>query len=705
MVAQAQSKSQAKPRRELQPLGGLGLLFYPVLTWFVRGGSARAKLDARKQLAIDRAENRRTILRMQRDLRQEARFYRKIIVERWSAIGFNWRYRWNDGNPDDEKPRKRRRTDKVRIELERYNEHAIYFKINVREKKLFGFRTVLPYKVLVSDLIGETSLAELTYACQHKVTARYDDPRKGAWIIVHRTEDIGMLPKLVRYRHMLPHYPEDMSRASMILGVGENNTVHEVNLEDYPHILVAGASRSGKSNMLNNMLSALIRFCRAGDLKLILIDPKKVELSYYRNVPHLERPIIYDYEEAVGVLEEMNALVDERTDKLMGKAKELSTYNKRYPGDAMPRIVVVVEELASLYPTKKQGEEVKRLITRIANMGRAVGVHLILCTQLPIVEIIPSVIKVNMWIRIAGRVQNATESMVILGTGDAARLPAVPGRMVYGRDSYKHFIQTPLIDEDDIKEAIAIAKGRELGLIDLCGHEPRIIPDRLLLHIINSTLQGKLSPYQLAMYFRPVGITAAMLKPFLEDVVKAGWIRLGEEVYQVRKLHKLYHLQLVQEGEADPDAIDVDDGLPTTRRVPILRRLGAPAPLLMLPAPAQPVEVAPEPEPEPLPPLQVPEQIPVAEGDLLQAFLLACCTMDKHAWLASKELYIAYCTWCLKHDYTPLARKPFGQALMDLGFQAIRKSSGGNQSRGWTGLKLNADVIDMISTTDMVDVS
>jgi hypothetical protein len=271
--------------------------------------------------------------------------------------------------------------------------------------------------------------------------------------------------------------------------------------------------------------------------------------------------------------------------------------------------------------------------------------------------------------------------MVILGTGDAARLPAVPGRMVYGRDSYKHFIQTPLIEEDDIKEAIAIAKGRELELIELNGHEPRIVPDRLLLHIINSTLQGKLAPRELATYFKPVGITAAMLKPFLEDVVKAGWIRLGEQVYQVCKLHRLYYLQLVQEGETEADTIDVDEGLPTTRQVPVLRRLGAPAPLLMLPAPAQPIEALPVPEPEP-PALNDAEQVKI--------FADECFIESPRSWTLSQAVYAHYLVWCEQRGLIPLHKVQFGEALVSLGFKACKRGHGGK--RGWDGFDLKSEV-------------
>lgn len=408
------------------------------------------------RLAAWRQEQQRRaeLARLKRQIEAEARLYATLIIERWTQLGFCSHFQ-EDG-------KRKRRVRKVKFELVRYNEYAIYFKIWVRAKGLFGYVNKLPYGVRVADLISEETLTELEAATQRRVTARRDEPSHGAWIIVHRSDGAGLLPKMVHYKHILPYHETDPDDAPFVLGVGQYNTLHASSLAKHAHILIGGASRSGKSNMLNCILTSFVRFCTPRDLQLILIDPKRVELSHYLDAPHLAREVVYRQDEAIEVLQYANEEIDRRTEMFMqARCKNIKAWNRKFPDKRVPRLVIVVEEVASLYEGDAGKKKVLMLVRRIASMGAAVGVHLIMCTQMPTVEIIPNTVKVNMLLAISGKTMNVDQSRVILGVGAAAKLPDIPGRMIVAREANIYELQTPLIDDDDIAEAIQLALQRE----------------------------------------------------------------------------------------------------------------------------------------------------------------------------------------------------------------------------------------------------
>lgn len=534
----------------------------------------RKKLDQQAEM-IRNAKERAELARV---ISKEARLYERIVIATLARLGFCWR---PSTRYDDEKARKRARLVRVKIELIRFNEAAIYYKVAVRKRGLLGARDELPYRTTVRDLMSEETAQELSAACERIVKAKFD-PTKGAWYVVYRNEAGGLLPRLVRYHDMLPHYPPDLTRVPMIIGVGENNTIHEVNIEDYPHGLIAGASNSGKSNMLNNMLSTLIRFTSPSDCQFIMVDPKKVELRFYEDAPHLARPIIYDVQTAIEMLAEVSHEIDRRTEELRRcKVKKISTYNARFPDHPMSRLFVVIEELASLWDVPKFAKRVQMYLQRIANMGRAAGVHLILCTQVPTKEIIPTKLKENLWIRICGRVSSPIGSMVVLGTGDAAWLEAIPGRMVYAIDADKHVIQTPYITDADVELSVAIARGKAEGLITYVQLHVNPQPEAILQRIVTAC-NGSLSIHVLGQYFGQYAITRDMLKPIVEEVKARDEIQIGANLYRVKRVGQGAKLELMVEVIKDEKPAEKPE-----KPRPILATLPRP-PRLLPPGPAEP---------------------------------------------------------------------------------------------------------------------
>lgn len=671
---QAQRNAAQAPRPRILP--AWVMMLYPLIALFLPTRARRRLADARAY-TLAWLERRRAFVTLIAQVEREARLYRSIIIERLAAMGFSWRTRRGDNDPD-EKTRRRRKTVKVKIELTRYNEHAIWMKIHVRSRKLFGSKNELPYRVYVNEILDDKTTEELSFALQHRVVAKRSNPSRGAWLVVYRNESAGLLPEYIRFHSMLEHLPVDVSQAPFILGVGENNTIHETSLEDCPHILIGGATRSGKSNMLNCIIAPLIRFSDHEQVKFIMIDPKQVELSYYESAPHMERPVVYDLEQAMSVLREVNAIIDLRTSRLKQRAKDITTFNKRYPDESIPRLVVVIEEVGSLWEDNRERDTVMRLLRRIANMGRAVGVHLILCTQLPTVEVIPSLVRVNMWLRIAGRVTNHHESRVILGASDAAYLPEIRGRMVYGKDANISVIQVPHILDDDIQEAISIARGRAAGLTRMVGAWPEIIPDALARWVYRMH-GGALIIGRLRNHLRPLGITQRMLDEWLENTFNRrieGWN------VELRNAGIYY---LVPDGQPAP--------APDAR--PILRRLGLPPPVLMLPAPRQP-----DPEPEPEPPAAAPIPVILSPAEVFEQFLAACCEFGNDARAESRAIYDAYRRYCSTHQQVPDSQKRVGLWLKEAGMIPVKYSD----RRYWRGVRL-INSSDIVDTTDTGDVS
>lgn len=200
-------------------------------------------------------------------------------------------------------------------------------------------------------------------------------------------------------------------------------------LDDMPHLLVAGATGSGKSVFINCAIKALTEQNSADALKLVLIDPKRVELARFKNVPHLLVPPIYDEEKATRSLNWLVAEMEIRYQKLeTAGSRNIDEYN-RSQADRMSKIVVVVDEFADLIlqaedadPTNDRLLTAERAIVRLAQKARAIGIHLILGTQRPSVDVVTGLIKANLPCRISFMTSSATDSQVILGEAGAEEL-------------------------------------------------------------------------------------------------------------------------------------------------------------------------------------------------------------------------------------------------------------------------------------------
>ncbi|MEZ4210510.1 MAG: DNA translocase FtsK 4TM domain-containing protein [Patescibacteria group bacterium] len=218
-----------------------------------------------------------------------------------------------------------------------------------------------------------------------------------------------------------------------------------------PHLLIAGATGAGKSVFLNDLLISLLYQNSPADLRLILVDPKRVEFANYSDVPHLLSPVIVDPHKTINALKWLVTEMERRY-RIMSevKVREIRDYNKQNPDSKLPYIVLVIDELADLMAVSAR--EVEAYICRLAQMARAVGIHLILATQRPSVDVITGLIKANFPSRIAFAVTSGTDSRTILDSVGAEKLLGNGDMLFMPGDAAKpKRVQAAYVSDKEIK--------------------------------------------------------------------------------------------------------------------------------------------------------------------------------------------------------------------------------------------------------------
>ena len=212
------------------------------------------------------------------------------------------------------------------------------------------------------------------------------------------------------------------SKLPLALGKGVSGETVAADLTKMPHLLIAGATGSGKSVCLKSMIATFLLQATPEEVRLLLFDAKRVELVSFSRVPHLVSPVVVDREKAVATLKWLDREMDRRYDKLAGVgARDIESYNKN-PGveEPLPYLVLVIDELADLMAAAP--DEVERRICRLAQLARATGIHLVLATQRPSVDVVTGLIKANFPARISFAVASQVDSRTILDAGGAEKL-------------------------------------------------------------------------------------------------------------------------------------------------------------------------------------------------------------------------------------------------------------------------------------------
>lgn len=271
---------------------------------------------------------------------------------------------------------------------------------------------------------------------------------------------------LVRVRMLLERdeFLKNPAPLSFPLGIDVSGQPIYVDLAAMPHLLVCGSTGSGKSASIHNILTAMLYKNSPEVLRILLIDPKRVELIHYSDIPHLISDVIVNSKDAVLALRFMSKEMERRYEVLSKyRARDIISYNSQIKKEEsfMPYIVVVVDELADLMTTYPR--EVETSIVRLAQMARAVGIHLIISTQRPSVEVITGLIKANITSRVAFTVASQIDSRTILDVAGAEKLLG-RGDMLYvsSANPKPKRIQGSFITEDEVKKVTDHLRGLEI---------------------------------------------------------------------------------------------------------------------------------------------------------------------------------------------------------------------------------------------------
>src|SRR5688500_18637710 len=234
----------------------------------------------------------------------------------------------------------------------------------------------------------------------------------------------NLAPRIVTLGDIYDELPGSASPLAVWLGKDISGNAVWADLARMPHILIAGTTGSGKSGCINTILTSILLRSTPDEVRMILIDPKRIELNYYESIPHLLTPVVSSSKEASAVLTNVVAEMERRYERLsIVRARNLPEANRAFRArgeDPLPYLLVVIDELADLMMISPQA--VEDAIIRLAQKSRAVGIHLVLATQRPSVDVITGMIKANVPSRIAFAVSSQTDSRVILDTAGAESL-------------------------------------------------------------------------------------------------------------------------------------------------------------------------------------------------------------------------------------------------------------------------------------------
>lgn len=276
------------------------------------------------------------------------------------------------------------------------------------------------------------------------------------------------------------------------------NEVFMIDLTRMPHLLMAGATGSGKSVGINTIITCLLYKCHPDDLKFVMIDPKKIELSLYRNIqnhflavlPGADEPIVTDTSRALETLQSVCKEMDERYELLkMAMVRDIKSYNKKFANGELdddlghrhlPYIVVIIDELADLMMTA--GKQIEEPIARLAQLARAIGIHLVVATQRPSVNVITGTIKANFPARIAYQVASKVDSRTILDVGGADQLVG-RGDLLFTNGGGMTRLQNAFVSTEEVDRITAFV-GNQAGykqpfLLPVVQDESGQVPDPL----------------------------------------------------------------------------------------------------------------------------------------------------------------------------------------------------------------------------------
>jgi hypothetical protein len=475
-----------------------------------------------------------------------------------------------------------------RIQQIDFKEDRVFFKIKTTYQSLLDkwrktWSDALPYGVDVAALMSEDTVKNLEAATGRVVTAEYAKSGIGLYWVVHRPDSPDGIPARVQYGQVIDFYPRDEHKNTpFIAGVTTNRKLLYYTLQQNPHLLIAGTTNSGKSTFVNGLIATLITMNTPDEVRLVLIDNKGgLELQHFEGAQHNLMPMVREREDVLQCLASCRSMMQARFKLLAStKSQNLLDYNSMVtPETRLGRVVIVVDEMATLAgmsDTKSIQDELRI----ISSQGRAVGMHLILCTQNTNVAVIEGPVKTNMGMRISGKMPDLGSSMSIVGSAAAAHLPdGIPGRFVFSRGLTEAIVQTAYIGKDEIAKAVEIAnqypaprsgridpqpeKRLELEIIDV---QPQVkFSEDDLLALVVDKFELQIAASIIHPHLGNSTISRRKLEEMCKSIIERGKVSYRGVEYDIKKIRRSHYLrpitQPITRDKPDDDGDDErDDG-------------------------------------------------------------------------------------------------------------------------------------------------
>ncbi len=488
----------------------------------------RLSKSERGELAAEERERGR-LKQHEVTLRAEAELYAGLIPEKLADLNVCYRYKKSERDSGE-------RVKKVALRKPfLLRDEAIYLHVDLRPGKS-------PRGVGVDELSDPRTLSNLSVACGHKVLFKYT-PEKGFWYIIEREVGVRGIPAHVQYDMIMSGRPASADGLSLPLGVGESKRPIWKSLGQMQSMLVAGTTGGGKSNYLNVLICTMIRYNSKRRLRLLLVDLKGgVEFSYYAGIPHL-LPIPLPTEKEP---ERLAAIVEHREDVVTAfewlvregerrltmlkedHTKHIGDYNYHHRNEPMAHIVCVVDEWADVRLEPKLGKMAQELLINIASRFRAVGIHLIICTQTPNKDVVDIRVKNVLPARIAFACPRVHASMLIVGNGRAAGLEPA-GRAIFDWGPGQIEIQTPLINDLTVDETVASAIRGQFDDIEVAAHD--VTDHEIFAWSVNEN-NGELQSREVWGKFRLRGMSKPYAEKFCKDA-DGQTVVVGATAYKI----------------------------------------------------------------------------------------------------------------------------------------------------------------------------
>jgi len=306
----------------------------------------------------------------------------------------------------------------------------------------------------ITNLADDLALALAAPTGQIRVEAPIPGRSLAGIELPNRSSEIVTIKQMLSSKKI----KQEKSKLAVALGLGVSGEPIIVDIDKMPHVLIAGQTGSGKSVLLNSWIASILFRTTPEEVKLILIDPKRVEFSLYAGIPHLKSSIIIEPKEVVSALEWAIGEMEDRYKKFAkAEVRNIGSYNKKSGFASLPYLIIIFDELADVMLFAPS--EVEERICRLAQMARATGIHLVIATQRPSVDILTGLIKANIPCRISCAVASSVDSRVILDTPGAEKLLGRGDMLYLPPNRAKPLrIQGTFISEEEVKKLIRFLK-------------------------------------------------------------------------------------------------------------------------------------------------------------------------------------------------------------------------------------------------------